>query len=200
MARDAKSLVAVRALKAILHTAKHMVEGRGVSTWDAPKVLKERQTIALLMEAVDGVDIPQAVIRQLVVSRGFAFAMVEVSDVQLMDAQGVLRDRLPYASLMEVGGVASLKVALKVLREALHSAKPMEVGRGAYLLGAPKVQKEARHYARGMAEAKDAYLMVEAYAQRVSMVERISVSLMVVERGVQLLAAPRVHVAELIVV
>lgn len=44
--RDARNLGATRVLRAERHTVRHMVEGRGASTWDALKVLRGKQITA----------------------------------------------------------------------------------------------------------------------------------------------------------
>lgn len=44
--RDAKNLGARTVLRAERRTARHMVEGRGVNTWGALKVLRGKQSTA----------------------------------------------------------------------------------------------------------------------------------------------------------
>lgn len=112
----------------------------------------------------------------------------------------MLKGRLGCASLMEVDAVVSTKNVVRVHKGALCIAKHMVVGNDAHLQGVPKVPKVAPHCARHTVGGNAAFLMEVAFAQKVCMEALTSVLLMVVERGVLLQVAPRVHVAVLTVV
>lgn len=132
------------------------------------------------------------------VSQDFALDMEGARDVKLMVAPGVLRGKLGCASLMGVDAVVNTRDVPRVRKGALCFARHMEAGSVAHLQGVLKVQKGAHHCARHMAGGNVASSMVVVFAQRVYMEAQTSVLLMVVERGVLLLAAPKVHVAVLI--
>lgn len=112
----------------------------------------------------------------------------------------MLRGRLDYAFLMEADAVASTRDVLRVLKEAPCFVRHMVAGSVAYLLDAPKVLKGAHRFARGMVGENAASLMVVGSAQKVYTEAQIFVLPMVVEKDVPFPAAPRVHVAALIVV
>ena len=112
----------------------------------------------------------------------------------------MLKGRLGCASLMEEDAVVSTKNVIRVHKGALCIAKHMVVGNDAHLQGVPKVLKEAPHCVRHMVGGSAAFSMEVAFAQKVCMEALTSVLLMVVERGVLLQVAPRVHVAVLTVV
>ena len=117
-----------------------------------------------------------------------------------MVAPEVLRGKLDCAFLMGVDAVVSTRNVPRVHKGAPCSAKHMAAGSVAHLQVVPKVLKGAPHCARHTVEENAAFSMVVVFAQRVYMVAQTSVLLMVVERGVLLQDAPRVHVAVLIAV
>lgn len=196
---DAENQAVIRVQKAILHTARPMEEGEDASSWDAPKVLRGRLTSALPMVVVHGVGIQGVAPRQPGASQGFALDMVGVRDVTWRDALGVQKGRPVFASLMGVGGVASLPGAPRGPRATQCSAKHMVVENDASLRGVLRAQRGVHHCARLMVGVNVACLMRVGFAQRVFMVGRTSVWLMAVGRDVAFQGAPKVHVVALTV-
>ena len=97
------------------------------------------------------------------------------------DARRVQKGRLGFASLMGVEGVASLLGAPRGPRVAPCSAKHMVVENDASLLGVLRVQRGrgVHHCAKLMVGVDVACSMGVGFAQRVFMVGRTSVWLMV---------------------
>ncbi len=87
----------------------------------------------------------------------------------------MLRGRLDYAFLMEVGAVASSWDVVRVLKEAPCIVRHMVVESVAYLLDAPKVLKGVRHSARDMVGESAASLMAVGSALKAYMEAQISV-------------------------
>ena len=107
---------------------------------------------------------------------------------------------MAYASLMEVGVAASSQTAKRVPKGAPCIARHTVVGNVVFLRVAQKVPKGARRCAKDMGEEGVASLTAVGSARRAYTEAQTFVLLMVVERGVSLLGAPRVHGDELIAV
>lgn len=193
VAAGARGLVAPKALKGGLPTAKPMEAAAGVSTLVAPRV--QKAALIIVSATVAGGGAPMMAARKLQgVTLVSASAMGVARGARRMAAPGVRKGFQASASPMVEGGDASTQgVARREHRGGQPSASRMGVEDGALTLTVGRVPRGVPHSARVMEEEKGVCSREEGSAVRACTGEQTSVSLTGVERGVRCPNATKVQ-------